>query len=135
MSYIIIYFIYMYNIFYIFFFYLIYILFISYKKIKFEIKLFYFLEHEKHFELNKSNKYFFFSIKKFELYDELKNTHFILRNCNFKEDYNLNKINLLATKKLIDNFIFSELKMYNENFYWYQYDLYFKEKQQSLIFI
>lgn len=134
MTYIIIYFAIVYNIKYMIMVYLIYILIRVYNKIKMEIILF-----DKYEDamsgLNNSKEIVELNIKTKKIYEEYKETIYILKNCDIEEEYDMRKINMYATSKIIDEreWISDELRMDNDNYYWYQHRLYFFEFNKELI--
>lgn len=134
------------NIAYIIIIYLLFIGVVSFFKIKSELTLFDYAERvvNKKYQVKNSlcnSDILFHYIKYNNVYDELNKTVYIFKNCDILEDQdkyigvlsNL-KIELFITKKIYDNDNVHELKNYNENFYGYQYDLYFKEKYKYPIY-
>ena len=132
-SYISLYFLVYYKFWYLLLCYFIYIIVLSYFEIDSKIKFFFIAEQNKVFNLLTFNysDYVFANIENDYIYDKLIETNYIFKSCLFQDDFKLNKINLYATKKLIDLNITKELKMYNENYYGYLYYLYFKENYKS----
>lgn len=65
-------------------------------------------------------------------YDEMLESIYILKDIEMEEDIEIEKFRWIATSKIVDNKKEKGLKIYNENIYWNQEELYYEEREGEI---